>query len=473
MKQIIIATIATISTLCSLHAQDTKRFVGTWEGILNVGVELRIVFHIREGKAGTLESTADSPDQSAFGIPCEETNVNGDNITIDMKSLKASYTGRLVNDSTITGIFNQVAEVPLQLKKGGRSLERNRPQTPLPPFSYRSEEVEYDSRDKAFHLGATITIPQGKGPFPAALLITGSGPQNRDEEIFGHKLFAVIADHLTKKGFVVLRVDDRGVGKSTGSFENATTADFAQDVQAGIDYLMQRPEVDKKRVGLIGHSEGGMIAPMVASQRNDINFLVLMAAPGIPIPSLMAEQSAAIISSAGISGNAVASYTQLYRNLIKEVLSTTDTTIAIRKVTDAMQQWADTAGTQALIELGLDDAEKRKNTGEMLARTMSSTWFRYFLAFDPSLYLRKLNTKVLAINGSRDIQVIPGSNLAGINNAIKKSKVRVFESRELEGLNHLFQACKKCSLEEYGMLEETISPLALNTISDWLQQHVK
>jgi uncharacterized protein len=473
MKHTIIVFFSLVTMLCSLKAQETRRFVGTWEGILNVGVELRLVFHIREGKAGALESTADSPDQSAFGIPCDETRVSGETITIEMKSLNASFTGKLMNDSTISGVFNQVAEVPLQLKKGGKPMERNRPQTPQPPFPYRSEDVEYDSRDKDFRLGATITVPPGNGPFPAALLITGSGPQNRDEEILGHKLFAVIADHLTKNGFVVLRVDDRGVGKSTGSFENATSADFADDVQAGIDYLIQRPEVDKKRIGLIGHSEGGMIAPMVATQRNDIDFLVLMAAPGISIPSLMAEQSAAIISSAGISGKAVNSYTQVYQNMIKEILATADTTTVIKKVTEAMQQWADTAGTETLTELGLDDANNREKTAEMLAKTMSSKWFRYFLAFDPALYLKKLNTKVLAINGSRDIQVIPGSNLAGISQAIKKSKVRVFESKQLEGLNHLFQVCKKCSIEEYGILEETISPLALQTISDWLQKHVK
>lgn len=459
--------------LNALTAQENKRFIGTWEGTLNVGVDLRIVFHVRETGTGALESTADSPDQSAFGIPCDETKVNGDNLAIEMKSLNAVFNGKLINDSLIDGTFTQGMEFPLRLKRVSKPSARNRPQTPQPPFPYKSEDVEYDTRQKTHRLAATITIPQGEGPFPAALLVTGSGPQNRDEEILGHKLFAVLADHLTRNGFIVLRVDDRGVGKSTGVFDNATSADFAVDVHSSIDYLLTRPEVNRKKIGLIGHSEGGMIAPIVSTQRKDISFIVLMAAPGIPILELMAQQNSAIFQSAGISKSATDTYSTLYQNVIRETLSAPDSTAAILKARQVVQQWADTVPPAILKELGLDDTTKRENTVVTVAKIMSQPWFRYFLAFDPGPYLQKLDTKVLAINGSRDIQVIPGSNLAGIKNALKKSKSKNTEVKELEGLNHLFQSCKLCTLEEYGILEQTIAPAALSTISDWLARYVK
>ncbi len=340
-------------------SQTSKNFVGSWQGKLNVGVELRIVFHIKEDGKGGFVSTADSPDQGALGMPCSATSVNGSELTISMETLKASYSGTLKNDTLIEGIFTQGGSVPLVLTKTNKPTVRNRPQTPQAPFPYTSEDVLYNTKEN-LQLGATITVPEGKGPFPAAILITGSGPQNRDEEIMGHKPFAILADYLTRKGFIVLRADDRGIGKSTGEFGTATSADFANDVNSSVEYLLTRSEVDKKKIGLIGHSEGGMIAPMVATKRKDINFIVLLAGPGVKIIDLMTEQNAAILRSANISKEATAAYLPFYKSIITQLLNATDTVAAYKSADEILQKWLTGTNDQLVTELGINKKEAQQ-----------------------------------------------------------------------------------------------------------------
>lgn len=452
---------------------QTGGFIGTWEGKLNVGIELRIVFHIKQQADGSLQSTADSPDQSAYGLKCDTTIVSGNELTIQMLDLGASYTGKITDDSTMEGIFTQRAEFPLTLKKVEQVSERKRPQTPQPPFPYRSEDVVYNNSDNSLRYGATITIPEGKGPFPAAMLITGSGAQDRDETLFGHKPFAVIADHLTKNGYIVLRVDDRGTGKSTGDFSKSTTEDFAKDVSNSVDYLLTRPEVDKKKIGLIGHSEGGMIAPMVATSRKDIDFIVLLAAPGVRITELMAEQNAAILRSSGLSIEAVSEAKKLFKLLVSTIQGTPDSATALQQVSMAMENWKAKQADSILIALELSKPEKRKEYISVMTNQLQGPWFRYFMNFDPKPYLEQLNCKVLALNGSRDIQVISSQNLPGIEAALKRSKAKAVTIKELPGLNHLFQSCNACTIDEYGLLEETFSPAALLDMSNWLNKNVK
>ena len=454
-------------------SQVTNNFAGTWEGTLKVGIDLLIVFHIKEDSNGNLISTADCPDQSAFGMACDSTTVTENELTIIMKTLKATFTGKLVNDSLIEGTFTQGAELPLALKKVDKPSERKRPQTPKSPFPYKSEDVVYDTKDKSLQLGATITIPEGKGPFPAAVLITGSGPQNRDEDIMGHKPFAVIADYLTRKGFIVLRADDRGVGKSTGDFGNATSADFANDASSGIDYLLTRAEVNKKKIGLIGHSEGGMIAPIIASQRKDIDFIILLAGPGVKIINLMSEQNAAVLRSANISKEAIEAYLPLYKKMISQIVNALDTATAYKTADVLLQKWIAQSNEKLITELGMNDRKAQQTMLSTLSKQLSTPWFKYFLAFDPQPYLQKLECKVLAINGSKDIQVIALQNLPGIEVSLKKSKSKVYQIKELPGLNHLFQTCNKCTLQEYSELEETFSPVALQLMGNWMIKNVK
>jgi len=303
---------------------QTDLYTGTWEGKIKAGVELRIVFHIKDKGNGTIVSTLDSPDQGAFGITCDTTYTNETGIHIEIRKINGGYAGKLINDSSINGSFTQGMSIPLPLKKVDKPSERKRPQTPQPPFPYDSYDVEYDNGDRSVHFGATLTVPKPdpniryiKAPeWPVALLITGSGQEDRDETIMGHKPFAVIADYLSRNGYAVLRVDDRGVGKTTGDVANATSADFAKDVEAGIDFLKTRKDIDKNKIGLIGHSEGGMIAPMVASHRSDIAFIILLAGPGIKIRDLMAEQNAAILRSTNVSEKAVQSFIPVFKKVM-------------------------------------------------------------------------------------------------------------------------------------------------------------
>lgn len=460
---------------CSLlsAAQTGSRFSGTWKGALQVGVELHVVFHIKEDGKGGFSATADSPDQSAYDLVCDVVTVTGNELTIEMNDLNAVYKGSMVNDSTIDGEFTQGQEMKLVLKKEGVVKVNNRPQTPQPPFPYKSEEVTYINKDSSIRYGATITIPQGNGPFPAVLLITGSGPQDRNETIFNHKPFAVIADELTRQGIIVLRVDDRGVGKSTGDFGKATSEDFAVDAGYGLDYLVSRPEVNKKKVGLIGHSEGGMIAPMVAVKRKEVSFIILLAAPGVNITELMAEQNAAVLQSSGVSAETVEKVKPLFTIFGNMLLEEKDSKTALATALEKLENWAANADKKTLEELDFETTAKRKAYLLQMALQMQTPWFRYFMKFRPSQYLEQLRCKVLALNGSRDIQVISSQNLPGIERSLKKSKVKSYEIKEMPGLNHLFQTCKACSVEEYGKLEETFSPAALKVMTDWLKKEVQ
>lgn len=470
----LISAIASLIFSLAASAQSLANYQGSWQGTLNVAGGLKIVFHIKDNGNNGLTATADSPDQSAFGLKCDTTWVAAGLLTIEMRQMNASFTAKLVGDSALDGTFKQGAELPLVLKRAGAApVVRKRPQEPQPPFPYKSEEVEYDNTSLGLHYGATITIPPGKGPFPAVLLITGSGPQNRDEEITGHKPFAVLADALTRNGFVVLRVDDRGIGKSSGQFKDATSADFADDARTSLQYLLSRPEVNKKKTGLIGHSEGGMIAPMVAASSKDVDFIVLLAGPGIRIDSLMAEQNAAILRQAGITTHAIDAYITMYKSACKAILSTNDSTATPIKVKGLIDQWAKNTDPAILTELGLNAAESHEKIANGMVKELQGKWYRYFLAFDPAPYLKALHCKVLALNGGKDIQVVASSNLTGIESALKKSKSKIYTVKELPGLNHLFQTCKACTVAEYGQLEETFSPVALEEINNWLNKNVK
>jgi uncharacterized protein len=453
---------------------QSQTFEGSWEGKISAGVELRVVFNIKYHANGSFSATADSPDQSAYGLKCDTVIVTGNTVSIEMQNMNASYAGEMTNDSTIAGEFTQGAAIPLILKRTTKKtpVKIERPQTPQPPFPYKSEEVIYFNPDKSLQYGATITIPAGEGSFPAAVLITGSGPQDRDETLMGHKLFAVLADHLTRKGFIVLRVDDRGVGKTTGNFSEATSADFAKDVHNGVEYLLSRKETNKKRIGLIGHSEGGLIAPMVATQRKDIDFVILLAGPGVPIVDLMAEQNHAIATTAGISKEALNEIKPLFKKVVTAISNENDSLAAIANTSKIVEDWTFNKPIAVLEEMNLGSAESRAEYVKAMVAQLRGPWFRYFIKFDPTPYLQRLKGKVFAINGEKDIQVLPKQNLDGIRTALTGSNAE-FEVKELPGLNHLFQTCKKCTIQEYGELAETFSPSALNIISEWMERRLK
>ncbi len=447
---------------------------GVWYGSLDVGVKLRIVFNIKKADGGYV-ATMDSPDQNVKGIKVAEVSITDKNVHLDIAVAGGLFDGKLLNDTTIVGEWKQgQGNLPLTLIKSVNVLEGpKRPQTPKPPYNYKAEEVSYTNADKSVKLSGTFTYPSSGSHFPTAILITGSGQQDRDETIFAHKPFAVIADYLTNKGYAVLRIDDRGKGSSTGNVSKATSVDFAHDVEEGLKFLKTRAEVDTNKLGLIGHSEGGYIAAYLAGTRKDINFIVMLAGPGVKGLDLMAEQNSAYLQSLGFSSGAARLYKDLYLEIGNAVLSNKDTASAMKKAWDSYKVWATSAPQTSRTEVGLANDEVAHTTIKSLVDAFSSPWMNYFIQCDASQYLQKTKAAVLAFNGGKDIQVIADQNISGIEQALKKSKARSYKTKVFPNLNHLFQHCVKCTVTEYAEVEETFSPEVLEGMGKWLDQNVK
>jgi fermentation-respiration switch protein FrsA (DUF1100 family) len=445
---------------------------GAWQGTLTFqGMSLRIVFNLSAKPGGGITATMDSPDQGAKGIPVDSVLVEGAKVRFGVASAMGVYEGTIMAGAdSVTGIWKQSGMTfPLTLKYVGKTAEGSkRPQDPVKPYPYEEEDVSYLNPEAGITLAGTLTEPKTGGPFPAALLITGSGPQDRDEMIVGHRPFLVLADYLTRRGIAVLRVDDRGIGKSTGNFSRATTRDFAGDVRAGVSYLLSRKEISGDRIGLIGHSEGGIIAPMVASESKDIAFIVLMAGTGLTGEEILLMQSALIRSATGASDADVRAVDSVSRRMYTIVRSGRDSAAIVSELRDLVlstMEKSDTAGSAS--------KEQRDAMVNMSIGQLTSPWFKFFLKYDPRPALSKLKCPVLAINGEKDLQVPPKENLREIEAALRRGGNRDFLVKELPGLNHLFQTATKGTPDEYAKSEETISPIALKLIGDWIEERVK
>ena len=433
---------------------------GKWLGIIKTpGMDLRIAFEISQAKEGGYTAVAHSIDQGARNIPISTVTVNGDSLRLELKSAFA-YEGKLQPDgNTIEGKWIQGDSTPLVMRRVDQTPELNRPQTPKKPYPYSDEEVVYKNPAADVSIAGTLTIPQGKGPFPAVLLIAGSGPSDRDEAALGHKPFLVLADHLTRQGIAVLRADKRGIGKTTGTFSSSGVAEFASDARAGVEYLKSRPEVDAKKIGLIGHSEGGGVGPLVAAQTRDVSYLVLLAAPGMSAYDILVLQDGTEAKAGGSTDEQVALIRGFSRRFYSIVLRAKDNAELERE-------------TKALYAT-LTDAEKKAIDWPTLHGTLSLGWAlnpgsRENLKFDICPVLRQVRCPVLALNGGKDCQVPPKENLAGIERELKAGGNKDYTVRELPGLNHLFQTCGTGAGSEYIKIEETMSPLVLQTVSDWI-----
>ena len=467
-------TLFLASLLVFGFSQAQEKIAGKWEGNLEVGKNsLRLVFHLKKDSAG-FTGSMDSPDQNVSGIALSKVEVRNDSLLMEIAAIGGKASGRFINDSTFSGKWTQGMSLPLALKKSTASLVANRPQTPKPPFPYQSEDVIYFNKDKSMQYGATLTVPNGEGPYPAVILITGSGQQNRDEELFEHKPFAVIADYLTRQGFVVLRVDDRGIGQTTANVQSATSRDFANDVNVGLDYLKQRKDVAKNKIGMLGHSEGGMIAQIVAAEREDISFVVSMAGPGQKITELMENQNKAVLLASGLSSEMVEDYLKLYRSIVPLVTNAPSDSVAKLRATALFNKWMESTSKETVTKTtGVIDENSTAKFINSFIQTLRLPWFSYFLKYDPAPYITKMKAMVLALNGEKDIQVVAKPNLDAWSAALAKSGSKKYEVMELKGLNHLFQHCTKCNLQEYGQLEETIAPEALEAIGTWLKANVR
>ncbi|MCL2596726.1 MAG: alpha/beta fold hydrolase [Paludibacter sp.] len=442
-----------------IFAQNSncQDITGTWNGVLNIQVlELHIVFHIEKTDDG-YSATMDSPDQGAKGIPVKKVDFNNSQLTILMPELMAQYTGELLDNDTIKGIFTQ-RSIPIVLNLSRGEIVQNRPQTPKPPYPYKSIEVSFKNEtDSSIVLSGTLTIPKGDGKFPAVVLVSGSGAQNRDEEIFEHKPFLVLADYLTRNGIAVLRYDDRGTAKSTGSFSTATTYDFSTDAQSAFNFLKKQTNINPQRVGFIGHSEGGIIAPMIAARDKNVDFIVSLAGTGISGDELLLLQQEAIATASGINRDEIMLMHNLNKTLFEMIKNTTDSAQLHIQIVNYLKK-------------AKEDNPKivDDNTVQTALAQIDNPWMQYFIRYNPQTAWENVHCAVLALNGERDLQVPYNENLTAIKSALEKGGNKNVTIKSFPALNHLFQPCTSGLPTEYGKIEITMSEDVLKTITDWI-----
>ena len=451
--------------LAGQNAESPGAAVGDWRGVLDVGAaQLTIVFHIVEEDGGLLV-TMDSPDQGAFGIPVPEVDIAPPNVDLAIPAIQGRYEGLLnASGDTIEGRWTQGPNsLPLQLTRGDVAPPI-RPQEPSEPFPYTVEKVRFASVAEGVTLAGALTIPEGPGPWPAAILVSGSGPQDRDESLLGHKPFLVLSDHLTREGIAVLRFDDRGVGESTGDFASATSEDFALDAEGAFAFLAGREEIAGDRIGVVGHSEGGLIAPMVANALSgDLGYIVLLAGPGIDGASILALQNRLILEAEGTPIHIA--------DLAVDHLERTVEVIRTHGTEGGLAEAVRSNFTTMIAELTDEEREALQYSDERVEQQvaqLATPWFRFFLTYDPAPALRRVKLPVLAINGTKDLQVPADVNLAAIEAALREGGNSDFEVRSLPDLNHLFQTAKTGAPSEYQRIEETFAPLALEVVSAWI-----
>jgi pimeloyl-ACP methyl ester carboxylesterase len=449
-------------------AQDTTDVSGIWQGTLSVPpTTLRLIFKIKKNPDGTLTSTIDSPDQGATDIPVEKTTFENGVLTLDVTIVGGTFEGRLSEDGEgLDGEWTQLGQtLELSMERVDEPTKLARPQEPEKPLPYLSEDVTYESASGGATIAGTLTMPKGGGPFPAVLLVSGSGPQDRDETIFGHRPFLVLSDYLTRQGIAVLRTDDRGIGKSTGNFADATTLDFAEDARAGIAYLKGRKEIDSHKIGIVGHSEGGLIAPIVATETPDVAYIVMLAGPGLPGEDILRAQSELLARASGESEEAIERDRETQQKVFAVVKSETDAETARKELDRLLTEAIEKLSDAEKAKLGDVESYKHRQIDQVL-----SPWFRFFLTYDPRPTLRKVKCPVLAVIGSKDVQVPAKANLDAIADALKAGGNDNVTIRELPGLNHLFQTAKTGAPSEYSTIEETMSPSALQLIADWIRR---
>ncbi|MGB0165631.1 MAG: alpha/beta hydrolase family protein [Luteibaculum sp.] len=457
MKAIRFLIALVISLPSIVFAQD---IVGDWEGNLMVqGQKLPLVIHIKKnGQA--YSTTLDSPMQGAKGIPVSSTSYVEGKLQLDMASMGAKYTGNYVQDR-IEGIFEQAGmKFPLTFERQLEEVIIERPQTPKPPFPYSVKEVVFSSKEEGIKLAGTLNIPDDCDGCPAVILISGSGPQNRNSEIFNHQPFWVLADHLAKSKIAVLRFDDRGVGSSQGNFQKAVTQNFANDVRGAISFLKTQAKVDSNKVGLLGHSEGSTVAAMVAAD-TDVAFLVSLAGPGLPGHQILLKQQKDEVAGASLSDQQEKDLNRFLEgqmDLLKSQLSNEELKGSLKKYYKKNFKLLPAATR----EIGLEKFTL------LQTQNLSSPWLKGFISIDPYFYFNRVNCPVLALNGEKDTQVEAESNLTRIAEALKEAGNEQVETMALPELNHLFQPSNTGALMEYGSIETTFDQDALNRISSWI-----
>ena len=436
------------------HCQD---ITGTWNGVLDIQtLKFHIVFHISKSADG-YTATMDSPDQGAKGLAVEKVEFDNSKLTISIPAFRIEYKGELIDNEAIKGTFTQ-GGMPFVLNLSRGEVVQKRPQTPQPPFPYKTEEVSFANQtDGRIVLSGTLTLPEGVGKFPAVVLVSGSGAQNRDEELFEHKPFFVLADYLTRRGIAVLRYDDRGTAKSTGNFSTATTYDFSVDAESAFNFLKNHKNISPKQIGIIGHSEGGVVAPMIAARNADVAFIISLAGSSIAGDSLLLMQQKAIFTAMNLPKEELQKAHDTNKTLFEMVKNTTDSAQLraelVKYLENALKDETDAAS---------------KNNADAALAQLDNAWMKFFIRYNPADAWEKVRCPVLALNGEKDLQVPYNENLTAIKTALEKGGNKKFTIKSIPALNHLFQPSTSGLPSEYGQIETTISEEVLKIIAEWI-----
>ena len=463
MKITFLCTAASL-LLASAAAAQAPSVTGMWQGSIQVAptTELTAYFDLK-GTTPALTGTMSVPQQTGTSFPLSSIVVRHDSLLLAADALKGRFAGQLSADGQqAAGVwFQNGRQLPLTLRRTTEQAKAaaapRRPQTPQGPFPYRSQDLTFPNKKAGFNLAGTLTLPAGKGPFPAVVLVSGSGPQDRNETILGHQPFLVLADYLTRRGFAVLRYDDRGVGQSKGTFKNALTTDFTTDAQAAMAYLRTRPDIRTHQVALMGHSEGGSVVWQAAAQPGGPDLAVALAGPGVAGDAVLLRQQKDLARAQGADSAAIGANYRLSHALFAELHRVPATMPA--------DELAAKLAAVAQQQPGLNAA-----TAQQLAGTYSAPWMRAFLLSTQASYLAKIKCPVLALNGTNDLQVAADENLPAIARGLQAAHNRDVTTRALPQLNHLFQT-DPAAKADYGSIEETFAPIALQAIGDWLSTH--
>lgn len=464
--RVIVSTCLHFVMIITVAAQvSTRNVEGNWLATLDLGTgKLRLVVKIQKSATG-YTAKFDSVDQGHNDLPIDSIVLDGSKLSFSAAQFGINYEGTLNEaDDEITGTFKQGGgAAPMVFKRIAAAPKLSRRQDPVQPYPYDEEEVSYRNEKDKVKIAGTLTVPRGSGKYPVVLLISGSGGQDRNETIAGHRPFLVLADHLTRNGIAVLRVDDRGVGGTDLGSLTATSENYAEDVLAGVNFLKQRKEIDPKMIGLIGHSEGGMIAPMVATRTNDVSFIVLLAGLGQRGEDVIYSQTELLHKASGT-----------HVDIIRHTIALTRKVNSILKV-ESDEKRIEQRINEEVVAYDRTLGDLQKKLFEPAAATVKASmpiyktpWYRYFIAFDPQPVLKNVKVPVLALNGELDLQVPWKENLDLIGAGLKAGGNADVTIKAFPKLNHLFQTSQTGLLSEYGQIEETMSPEVLKTVSDWI-----
>ena len=469
LRRLSFLVIACLLLTMPSYSQNTDIIVGDWQGTLKLGnTSLRLVFHIEADDEGQLSSTMDSPDQGAKGIATSKTSWADGKLDIEVAIAGGAFSGVLEGEE-IKGTWSQGGgSLPLVMTRMTEPITFNRPQEPKPPFPYKEEVVRYKNVEGGFELEGTLTLPETEGPHAAVILVSGSGPQDRNEELMGHKPFLVLADYLTRNGIAVLRYDDRGVGNSGGNFGTATTLDFATDAEAAIQFLHSRPDIDTESIGIIGHSEGGLIAPIVAhKEESGVSFIVMLAGPGQRGKEILLSQSTQMAHLQGMSPSLVETMKVANTRLYDTVLDVDDLELLKIRLKNELDEMRKEFTAEEVAGIGLIEARDDQIIGQL-----ASPWMKQFMGLDPQTYLKQVTVPVLSLIGEKDMQVFADVNNKTIEKALGIAGNTDYTTKSLPELNHLFQHAETGLPAEYSKVEETFSEEAMEMIVVWIKERV-